>query len=267
MAFKEKIKEYIKVNGPVLPVQVAKHINTNILMASAYLSDMVSNKELKMSYLKVGGSPLYYLPGQEYKLQNYIKYLHVREQEAVALLREKQLLRDKDLPPAIRVALRNTKDFAQPINVTQNNTTELFWKWYLTPLTEIEQKIKTIFGEVKEKKIEKKQMPKERHAPEDFLKKVIDFFIKNDIKVIEKQIIRKNTEVDFIIKIPTKIGLLNYYCKAKNKKKITEADLSKIFITGQAKKLPILFLTTGILTKKAKELAENVFKGMHIKNI
>ena len=63
------------------------------------------------------------------------------------------------------------------------------------------------------------------------------------------------------------MGVLPFYCKAKNKKTINDGDLSSVFIQSQSRKLPVLLLTTGDLTKKAKELLEKEFRGMHIKRI
>ncbi|MFH1276012.1 MAG: hypothetical protein ABIH82_02785, partial [Candidatus Woesearchaeota archaeon] len=68
MLVEDKILDFIKVNGPTLPTKVAKNINQQILFASAHLSDLVSRGKVKISKLKVGGSPLYYLPGQEDQL-------------------------------------------------------------------------------------------------------------------------------------------------------------------------------------------------------
>ena len=59
----EKILAFMRGKGPILPVEIAKHINTNILMASARLSEIKSNGKIKISHVKVCGSPLYYLPG------------------------------------------------------------------------------------------------------------------------------------------------------------------------------------------------------------
>ncbi len=41
---REEILKFIKYSGPVLPVQIAKHVNTNILFASAMLSELVSGR-------------------------------------------------------------------------------------------------------------------------------------------------------------------------------------------------------------------------------
>ncbi|HLC90905.1 MAG TPA: hypothetical protein VJI15_03990, partial [Candidatus Nanoarchaeia archaeon] len=68
MPDEDRILSFLKMTGPTLPTKVAKHIGTEIIIASAHLSDLASRGKVKISKLKVGGSPLYYLPGQEEQL-------------------------------------------------------------------------------------------------------------------------------------------------------------------------------------------------------
>ena len=84
------------------------------MFISAFLSELTNQKRIQVSSLKVGGSPLYYMRGQEEKLEDYYKYLHPREAEAFLLLREHKVLKDGDQDPATRVALRSIKDFSIP---------------------------------------------------------------------------------------------------------------------------------------------------------
>ena len=67
--------------------------------------------------------------------------------------------------------------------------------------------------------------------------------------------------------MPTAVGNVDYFCKAKNKKKCNDGDLSSAYLKGQAKKMPVLFITTGEVTKKAENMLENEFKGMILKQI
>jgi len=60
---------------------------------------------------------------------------------------------------------------------------------------------------------------------------------------------------------------MDFYCKARNKKRCNEADLSTAFVQGELRKLPVIFLTTGDLTKKAKELLSKEFKNIIINKI
>ena len=126
--------------------------------------------------------------------------------------------------------------------------------------------------EVKKEKIEVQQelgIPQEELEKEKdpLFKKTLNYCNKNEIQVIEYKIIRKKSEIDFILAVPSRIGSQEYYCKAKKKKKINDGDLSSAYIHGQANKLPVIFITTGEMTKKAKEMLSKDFKGMVVKKI
>lgn len=99
-----------------------------------------------------------------------------------------------------------------------------------------------------------------------FSEEIQKYFKKKNIEVLEKNQIRK-TELDYVIRVPTSIGTLEYYCKAKDKRKCNDGDLATAFIQGQTKKLPVLFLTTGEVTKKAKKMLHKEFKGLTVDRI
>ena len=306
MDSKEKVIQTIRIRGPVIPAQIAKVIGTDILMASAMLSELVSNNVLKISHVKFGSTPLYYLPGQESRLQDFAKNLHEKEKRAYDLLMQRKILRDKIAEPVVRVALRNIKDFAVPLQVKINDNVEIFWKWYLItnedaariiketvkfdkPKKEIKPAQETITRKEQEKpREEQKQIKKEelkkvmpekevkkeekkifvdKTAEDKFLTEVKRFFEKSNINLIEEKIVKKKLDLDLVIEVPSAVGSLMYYCKAKSKKRISDSDLSSAFVQGQLKKLPILFLTKGELTKKAKEMLSKEFKNIKIKKI
>jgi len=123
---KKKILEYLDKHGPSLPVPVAKHVGLQPMFASAILSELLNEKRVKTSSLKIGTSPLYLIPGQEYKLEAFTENLGGVEKEAYLLLKDNRLIEDQAQEPRIRVALRGLKDFAIP---TQMND-KLFWKYF-----------------------------------------------------------------------------------------------------------------------------------------
>ena len=292
METNERILFLLKEMGPILPVQASKEINENILMTSARLSELLTSKRIKISNLKVGGSPLYYLSGQEHKLQNFTENLNGVEKKAYDILSQNKILKDSEQEPAIRVALRQIRDFAIPLQVNYENKIEIFWKWYLIDNKGMELLIKNKLSEKKEeisdKKLQNQQEntaqerllgPKEEDQKKEatkeirktidkglFLREVNIFFDKNKINIGEKDI-KKSSEINFIIHLQTSLGDLKYFCKAKNKKKISDADLSSALIQAQLKNLPLLFLTNGTLTKKSQEMLDNEFKNITIKKI
>ena len=285
MDIRDKIIEFIRLKGPILPVQIAKEIGSNILMASAHLSELTATKKLKVSNVKFGSSPLYYLPGQEPRLQQFSSNLQEKEKRAYDLLGQKKILRDSELEPLMRVAMRAIKDFAVPLQVDHQGSKDIFWKWFLLSAQEAETIIKSQLKPIKTetpqaeapakeiqktiKEIEKKEIPKKEETPvkDSFFNEIQDYFNKNKINTIEKNIIRKNSEIIFIVDVPSTVGSLRYFCVAKSKKRINDGDLSSAYIQAQSKKLPVLFLTKGELTKNAKEILEKEFKGMSINKI
>ncbi|MDP7179702.1 MAG: hypothetical protein QF824_00330 [Candidatus Woesearchaeota archaeon] len=426
MDVKETINQLMQEKGPVLPIQVAKAIESNTLMASAHLSELSARKKVKISSLKIGSSPLYYLPGHESKLEDFSSNLHEKEQKAFELLKENKILQDSVQEPVIRAALRQIKDFAVPLQVNFKGQAEIFWKFHSLSSEEAETTIKSKINPTKgskesekQKTLPKKEIKKEetklssenekglgkpkdsqrpvekieeekpssenekelasptssqrpepqkvkeltketiqeqlkreiqlqkpqelvsqketkqetqpepkqeevkqetpkvesqqevRQEPppatplsetkqelsqekkpqqetnqesgplkkesfKDKIKRIIkpkpdlffnqtkEYFEKNNIEIIENQVIRKNSEIDFVVKVPSPVGALTYFCKAKNKKKISDGDLSTTFIQSRSRNLPSLFVTTGELTKRAKDMLEKEFKGMNI---
>lgn len=323
----EKIIQFIKIRGPVLPVEVAKHINSNILLASANLSELSSNGKVKISNVKVGGSPLYYLPGQEAMLQRFAENLNEKDKRAYDMLLQKKILRDNELEPLMRVTLRSIKDYAVPLQVNFKGNSEIFWKWYLLNAKEAEDTVRAMLKEpdeegkaadeaknntgeniqkkeeskrpevegvekkeepkyleaqkreperkeihkkpvetqrkIAERPAEKKTAKKEKIVNDEFIAQSEDYFNKNKVSVMGKEPVRKG-EIDFIVQIPSAVGNLEYYCKARKKKTINDSDLASAFVQGQLRKLPVLFLTDGELTKRAKEMLQKDFKGMSV---
>jgi hypothetical protein len=100
-----------------------------------------------------------------------------------------------------------------------------------------------------------------------FFKKILEYCKSNDIQIVDYRIIRKKSEIELTIAVPSRIGSQEYYCKAKSKAKVNDGDLSSVYVQGQAKKLPVIFITTGELTKKAKDMLSRDFKGMIVKKI
>lgn len=333
----DRVKQLVRMRGPVIPSQISKEIGTNILMASAILSELASKNDVKISSVKVGGTPLYYVPGQEAKLQNYLTSLHQKEREAFEQLKSSGVLLDTSLDPATRFAMRQLKDFAKPLEVSADGEAYLFWKWYLLPNEEAEPAIKRILGladetqvgqsptgpsrpsaaweaETKEQPplaaigpvagaqtaatIQQPTLPAAQQAMQqppvqtalpgseipkpqarkpagakapapsalEFAKTASEFFAKNSIDVESESILGKS-EAEYTVLLPSPVGKLRYYCIAKNKKTCTDSDISSAIVQGQLKKLPVLLLTKGELTKKAQQLLSKEIGAIVIKKL
>ena len=300
----DKILDIIRRKGPILPMELAHELKVDSFIASAHLSDLSSKKTVEISHLKVGSSPLYYLPDQKHMLERFTNYLHEKEKMAFEELKAKRVLRDIALSPVIRVALKNTKDFAIPLEVTYQNNKEIFWKFYSLTNEQASEEIKKFImpepvkreipkkreleipepevkkvkkpvkeeekHELKEffreqpKKIERKEQTKE--ISDKFFSYISEYFEKMNVKIINFAIIKKD-EIDLEIDIPTSLGAVKYYCKAKNKKKLAETDLHSAFVQGELRKLPTMIISPGDFPKNTKEKLEKEFKSIKIVKI
>ena len=301
MEMRDKVLAFVKAKGPVIPMQVAKDLGKDTFYAGAILSELLNSKIIKISSAKVGGTPVYYFPGQEEKLTMLYNGLPQKEKEAFNLLKEKKILKDKETEPAIRVALRAIKDFAIPF---YNENQEIIWRWYLQnkeeqpvkvnvpltppqptvlvqePVMQVQQPIQQPVVQplpkqptvpvleksplMQEKPIAQKEQKKssvKKESADAFIAIIRTYLQNNHIQVLEEKILKKNKEYELIAKVPSNVGLLEYVVIAKNKKKIADSDLSLAHNQGQLKKLPVILLTNGELSKKAQEYKEKNLKG------
>ena len=342
MRDQEKILYFLKVVGPTIPSKVAKNINTEILLASAHLSDLAAQGKVKISSLKIGGTPLYYLQGQEEQLYHFAAgNLNPKDFQVLEILKQQKILREGSLDLLSRVALRSLKDFAVPLHVTISGNKELFWKWHLLsdeeaaasikqmlfvreqaiPVSpeieeqqllqasapvpahqeekqlesdscslqydealeeesdfrqqelpnselqeELQEKIEKVLSQnkpkaVKSKRSRKPKLEGDRFENDIFLPWAEQYLAGKEIIIQEREIVRKNAEVNLLIKVPSVMGTVTYFCKAKKKAKCDEGDVSAAYMEAQIKKLPLLFMYTHELTKKAQEmLATDAFQ-------
>jgi len=284
---KNKIFDILKNRGPSLPVHISSELKISMLFASAFLSELLSEKKIKISHMRVGGSPLYFISGQEPMLANFSNYLHSKEKDAFAMLKENSVLEDEKMLPAIRVALRDIKDFAFPVTIeTPLAEKKLFWRFLTTSEDDAKEMIakmtakkekpkqaktektekteeKTKAEEVEKKEAKEKPLitlkekkPKKPVEKSDFAAKSVKFLEDNKIELLEEIESKKK---DFIakVRIESDLGKIEFFAVFKDKKKITENDFTLALQKGQSMKLPILFVSTGEPDKKAQAYMES----------
>ena len=275
---KEKIINLLKRRGPSLPVHIAKEIDMSILFSSAFLSELLSEKRIKISNMRIGSSPLYYLSGQESQLEKFSQYLKNKEKEAFILLLERKILKDSEQEPAIRVALRQIKDFAIPFEKGD----KIYWKFLGTKEeiktkereedSKIEKRIKEPIKENKEeldifdkekkevqkdegreKKSFKKKVPKNAKVNEKFFNRVKEFLVSKGMEITDIEGFSKS---DVILRIKDKgeEKLLIAY----NKKRVVDNDILKAHKKAEELKLKYTILSKGEPTKKLSGFIEAI---------
>jgi hypothetical protein len=290
LQLKEKIISFIETKGPSLPIQVAKETGMNTIFSSAFLSELYNEKRLGMSNLRVGSSPLYFIPGQEPQLEKFATYLKNKEKEAFQMLKEYKFLEDSKLHPAIRVALREIKDYAIPFKKDE----EIFWKFFTISddeirsiiekpevevieiikeeiieepkkeiVKEVSEKVLNIFDE--EKKVQKKKEPVKKikketkskkpnkKKDENFFNKIKEFLAEQKIEIVD--IVNfKNDEAKIRVRKKDSEELLFAF----NKKKITEKEILKANKEASEEKMKYSILSLGETTKKLNDFIDAI---------
>lgn len=303
----KNIINFLNEKGPSLPINISKSLGINSLFTSAFLSELANQNIIKVSNLKVGGSPLYYIEGQQKKLEDYYKYLHPREAEAYILLKQYKVLKDNDQDPVTRVALRSIRDFSHGFKMGE----DIYWKFFLASQEEVNEVLNG--GKESEKKSEEKAEEKtEERINKEIRDETID---KNNLKVISKKLTQEKSENQFynplvikeekkkkdkpksdfvqrvisfldskgikiveekdykikeyncIVQIKSELGPVNFFTQAKDKKLITEEDFKKLLSDAQSIPLSAFMIYTGEIANKAKEYINNYSSILKAKKI
>jgi len=275
---KGKILNFLGRNGPSLPVHIAKDAGMDMLFTSAFLSELISHQKIKTSNMKVGTSPIYFLPGQEGSLERFSEHIKGKEREAWTLLKRDKFLIDSKQEPAIRVALRAIKDFAKPFE----KNGEVIWRYFTTKeeeyLSQKKEEEKIVQKEEKKEipkkeeihkeepkkeekeKSEKKKKPKQiksktkkstKESDEKFFNKVKEYLAKKGI--ILSDIINFNKK-ELILKVLEKgeEKLLFAY----NKKRISEKDILNAYKKSEERKMNYMIFSLGEPPKKTQNLID-----------
>lgn len=289
---KEKIISTLKNKGPSLPVHIAQSVEMSPLFTSAFLSELFSEKKLKISNMRVGSSPIYFLHGQENKLERFSQHLKSKEKDAFILLKEKQILEDSIQHPAIKVALRSIKDFAIPFE----RQGKLYWRYIASPEPEIEIKEKKeipliqeniqIMEENKEENIFPKKIPEEttekkelnifdkeskeskNEKPKKQTKKKNSSPKKDEkfFNVVKEYISNKSMEIEDIISFNKKELILRIkksegqeiIIVAYNQKKVGENEIIKAHKKAKELNLSYSILSLGEPSKKMSTFIEAI---------
>jgi len=292
----EDVLKTVRELGPVVPNKIKQRLEQpDSMLINIYLSDLQKDGKIRMTTLQLGSSSFAYTPEQIPKLESLIEHLNEKDRRVAMRLKQEKVIRASTQDPLTRVGLQTIKDFAKPIQVKAAQEEETFYRWYLISSEEAQTRIKELVGvkpepettpqvpadtsqqitreltpnttseeklqEAPVQKVEKpthtpQQRLTEIQAESEFAKKLLAYFKEKKIIVHSLEEVRKGSEIDALINLPSAVGVIKYFCKAKSKKSSNDGDLAAAILTAKSKMLPALYITTGTVTKKAKENKE-----------
>jgi len=276
LEIKQNIMNYLKEKGPSLPSAIAEKIKRDMIFISAFLSELASEKKIKISHMKVGSSPVYYLEETKNDLEKFSEYLKNKEKEAFMIIKNRGIVEDKNQDPAIRVALRQLKDFAIPFE----KEGKIFWRYFNLNERDIQKEINTEkiekpqeigkneviseplkkektneeINEISKKKGKKKIVKKKSQKKDDkFFNRVKEFLSKKNIDILDIEDIQKENMV-----LKVKESNEERILIAFNKKRIIELDIINAYKKSKESNLPHIILSFGEPPKKINNFIEAV---------
>jgi hypothetical protein len=279
---KNKIINFLENHGPSLPVHISREIKMDMIFTSAFLSELLSEKRISMTKLTIGSSRIYYLKGQEQKLEKIaLENLKGKELEAFQKLQQNKFLKNSEQEPALKVALNSIPDFAKKIE----KESEIIWKYFLedseyqeeildnsssggreepqnsgdgggeskTKKSEKEETLEKIVEKPKKKAVKKKTTSTSQKKNEKFFNTVKEYLNSKNIEILDIQTFSKT---DLILKVKDNEKELILVCF--NKKRITEADILKAHKKAAEEDLNYQILSLGEPDKKTTTFIEAI---------
>ncbi|MFW5865531.1 MAG: hypothetical protein ACOCU6_00375 [Nanoarchaeota archaeon] len=156
---KDDIIQLLKRKGPMVPAEIKSQLGGDTIITGAILSEQTAKGTIRISHLKKGSSPFYYLPGQEQQLERFSELLDPKDQETLAMLRERQVLQDASMELFYRVSLRRLKDFAKEFKANTIYGELLFWRYHLVSETRAIELLKQRYGRNEPKREQQAPQP------------------------------------------------------------------------------------------------------------
>lgn len=259
---KEKIVEFIRENGPTLPVQIVSKTGGNSFVASAYLSDLVDKKEILQSKEKVGSVPLYYLAGQESLLKTKLDELNLSTKTARSFQKKKVVetpeleSKRKDFDDRLKHIEKEETQLQENKKGALEKARDLIKKTVERPKLEIlKPELEVPKPQIQVSKVAEK--PVEAVEELTFSKQALAFLERSNVEILQSENLTDNSGA-CIVRAPSSVGPLKFYVKLWSKKRLNKSDIAESYALALEKKLPVIILTNGTMAKTAKKYLREI---------
>lgn len=187
--------------------------------------------------------------------QLFWRYFLVSEDEAMDLIEEKFFHIYKPKPTSVPATtpVFESPAAAKPTLQTEETTTEVAEPARAPAKKKRSSKKKPSVQTIPSVESQSRLPPVSVAQAHPFATAIHTFFKNKEIALVQN-IASTKSEFSGIVRIPSAVGAVEYFCKAKGKKTTTDGDLASAVLESQQYKLPLLFLSAGKLTKKATDL-------------
>jgi hypothetical protein len=211
--------------------------------------------------------------------------LNFVEKKLLERVESKSFIPHSELTTQDKFILPGLRDFLVPLKVKYGDSELVVWKHYAVP----NEKIMPSISEMLKKTVPKVEVPKEKPRETIFERKEVKaevpaggvevpaggvevpagvfqtrvngWFSNYNVEIVKSEVKRKGKELEFIIRMKTPVEQ-EYYVKCKDKKRISESDITLTYTEAMQKKMPAIFMTSGKVSKKILKTIDKKFGGL-----
>jgi len=262
---RDKILKFVQEEGPVLPIEVGSKVDSNSLLANAYLEELVESNQIIASKEKVGSARLYYTKEQESQVEKRLSELGIDLNKTAATFAKKPTQATPELQ-------KKREEFASRLNKIETEEQKREEKKAAEPIQvkpkkpalqlSLRPKPQIIPTPTKPLKavgsfFKKRIAPKPIYSPptpkgETFVDTALSYLEEKNIRLLTepKELTAKESEV--VVNVPSGVGPVKFLVKIKQKKKINKSDLMQYYAEALERRMPVVLLAEGDLATTAK---------------
>ena len=210
--------------------------------------------------------------GEKEKINNSTKKVENIKDNLVEETKE-IVIEDSQVGGATTQLIKEKVDLPKPITIQTKEAKLVKIEEKIIPLIEEKVELLTKKRKIKPKKgklkvegqtnLRDKSTEQKIIFEDEFAQTIRDHLNEKSISILDVIEIKKNRELNFIVTVPSNVGDLKYFVKARKRKRLSEGDILLAFTESQSKNLPLLFISNAELSNKAKAYIENNLPGMN----
>jgi len=264
---RDEILNFVKENGPVLPIEVASKVGVNSFLAAGYLEELVESKQIISSKEKIGSTRLFFVESQKGKVTERLRELTSQIVKTTSTFKSKSIKEDPEL-------IKKRKDFTERLKKIEEEDVKSKPKpdpepRYESEVAKEEPRIKVIprqpaiktarsFIESKIKGLSSGQELESRPTTDRLTNTVLAYMKERSIQTLSSVEEVNSRESEIKVSVPSDVGPVKFLVKIKSKKKINRSDLMQIYVEATERHMPAILFSDGKLTITAKKYLKEV---------
>ncbi len=255
---KDQVFAIVRQEGALLPVKIASKLGIDSFLANAYLTELMEAGQIFRTKERIGTSFIYYVKGAEDKIKQFFQMKPAKTARTYGVP-------SKTVSPELAAKQAEFAARAQKIEAGERRTMQRRAPQQRPILRQMPPRpvARQIPQQPRPTRIITPPVEEIQHT---FLDEAMDWLRMNDIEILD-EISRKKRVLELIVQTPSNFGKLKLFASIRDKKSITESDISIAQSRALSRGLQAAIITNGKLSKSGKEFRESEGNKIMIKQL